>query len=256
MPEGHVIHRAANAQNKQLAGKELEVSSPQNRFSEGAKILSQIRCLKVEAFGKHLFYHFENAHLLHIHLGLFGRIRTHKAPAHPPKGQVRVRLIAETMVVDINGPTICEIQNIEEFQKTTRRIGPDLLRKDSDPEKFISKAQNSKRTIAALLMDQSVIAGIGNIFRSEILWRNHIHPLKRGCNLEHGEIETLWNDSKMLLSLALKSGKIMTLLNSTQTQTKERLNIYKKDVCPRCLGHVTAVVIENRNCYLCERCQT
>ena len=108
MPEGHTIHRAARDHRQIFANQILKISSPQGRFADGATILNENSCINVEAFGKHLLYHFKNNKTLHIHLGLFGRIRKHKLPLREPKGAVRVRLIGQTHVVDINGPTIAE----------------------------------------------------------------------------------------------------------------------------------------------------
>ena len=84
MPEGHTIHRAARDHRKVLAGQMLAVSSPQGRFREGAKRLDGRRCVDVEAYGKHLIYRFDGALALHIHLGLFGRLRKHKLPLPEP----------------------------------------------------------------------------------------------------------------------------------------------------------------------------
>ena len=93
MPEGHTIHRAARDHHKKLAGQRLKVFSPQGRFEAGAKILTGKRCRSVEALGKHLLYWFETDDVLHIHLGLFGRIRNRKLPLKEPVGAVRVRLV-------------------------------------------------------------------------------------------------------------------------------------------------------------------
>ena len=85
MPEGHTIHRAARDQQRIFSGQELNVSSPQGRFAEGASLLNGQVCLSVEAFGKHLLYTFKNSFALHIHLGLFGRIKKHKLPLRDPQ---------------------------------------------------------------------------------------------------------------------------------------------------------------------------
>lgn len=258
MPEGHVIHRAAVAHNKWFARRLLEVSSPQKRFSQGAKVINGKQCIRVEAFGKHLFYHFDNAYCLHIHLGLFGRIKVHKAPLRAPRGKVRVRMVSATHIADINGPTICEIQNNAQFQKTISRIGPDLLRSEARPEEFVARVTKSKRTIGSLLMDQSVIAGIGNIFRIELLWRNRIHPETKGQELHKDQLLQLWKDGRELLSVALKTGKIMTRVKIQFPTPKksENLNIYKKQTCPRCKNTIEIINIENRKCYFCAVCQS
>ena len=75
MPEGHTIHYAARDHRKLFVGHKLDVSSPQGRFSDGARLINKQECVAVEAYGKHLLYEFKNSQLLHIHLGLFGRIK-------------------------------------------------------------------------------------------------------------------------------------------------------------------------------------
>jgi endonuclease-8 len=161
MPEGHTIHRAAIDHHKVLAGDKLTIQSPQGRFAEGSQHLSGKLCTAVEAFGKHLVYRFEAGDSLHIHLGLFGKIRKHKLPLKEPRGAVRVRLISGTHVIDINGPSICEVLNIEELTKLTARIGPDVLRSDANPDLAFKRIAKSKSSIGSLIMNQSVMAGIG-----------------------------------------------------------------------------------------------
>ena len=109
MPEGHTIHRAAQDHHKRLSGQTLQVSSPQGKFSAGSEVLSGKLCHSVEALGKHLLYRFESRDVLHVHLGLFGRIRSGRLPLKEPIGAVRVRLVGDTHCIDINGPAICEV---------------------------------------------------------------------------------------------------------------------------------------------------
>ena len=103
MPEGHTIHRAALDLRRALSGQTVGVTSPQGRFAGGASVLDGRQCQSVEAYGKHLVVGFEDEIWLHIHLGLFGRIRRRKLPAPEPRGAIRVRLIGQTRVVDISG---------------------------------------------------------------------------------------------------------------------------------------------------------
>ena len=121
-----------------------------------------------------MLYEFKNNQLLHIHLGLFGRIKRQKLPVVAAQGKVRVRLVGKTHFVDFNGPTICEILDKKMKGKLIDRIGPDLLRKDANPNKFFERVIRSRARIGTLLMDQSVVAGIGNIYRTELLWRQGI----------------------------------------------------------------------------------
>ena len=230
MPEGHTIHRAARDHRRIFAKCNLKVESPQGRFSEGAAILDGQFCLNVEAFGKHLLYRFNNHLALHVHLGLFGRIRKHKLPLQEPRGAVRVRLIGKTHAIDINGPTICRILDSNAATALINRIGPDVLRSDSNPDIAFAKITKSKAPIGQLIMNQSVMAGIGNIYRSEILWRQSVHPETPGREINRETFDQLWDDAKALLKIGVKHDAIITVEDAQPSKTKyrERVNIFAK----------------------------
>ena len=257
MPEGHTIHRAAIEHHKVLAGAKLKIHSPQGRFAEGARQLSGKLCIAVEAFGKHLIYRFEPGHALHIHLGLFGKIRKHKLPLEQPRGAVRVRLISDTHAIDINGPSICEVLNIEELTKLTARIGPDVLRPDANPDRAFKRIAKSKSSVGSLIMNQSVMAGIGNIYRSEILWRQAVHPETPGKNIDRETFDRIWNDAKALLTLGVKHNAIVTKRGAGRSKGKYRedFNIFAKDTCPDCKGDIRLLEINGRRAFVCENCQ-
>ena len=257
VPEGHTIHRAARDHHKLFRNQKLFVSSPQGRFTDGAAILNGQICLSVEAFGKHLIYNFDQGDVLHIHLGLFGRIRKRKIPGAEPRGAVRVRFIGKTHVIDINGPTICRVLTKKELLSLIDRIGPDVLRSDANPELAFNKISKSRSPIGRLIMDQSVMAGIGNIYRSEILWRQAIHPEIPGREIDKPTFGRIWEDAKLLLEIGVKKNAIVTVKNapSSKTRYRERVNIFAKDTCPRCLGSIRRFEISGRRTYVCENCQ-
>ena len=257
MPEGHTIHRAAMDHHKVLAGDKLTVMSPQGRFAEGAQHLSGKLCIAVEAFGKHLIYRFEAGDSLHIHLGLFGKIRKHKLPLKEPRGAVRVRLISDTHAIDINGPSICEVLNIEALMKLTARVGPDVLRSDANPDLAFKRISKSKSSIGSLIMNQSVMAGIGNIYRTEILWRQAVHPETLGKNIDRQTFDRIWNDAKALLTLGVKHNAIITKRGAGRFKSKyrENFNIFAKESCPDCKGEIRRLEINGRRAFVCEICQ-
>jgi len=256
MPEGHTIHRAARDQRPMLAGKTLDVSSPQGRFMEGAARLDGRRCTGIDAYGKHLLYRFDELSL-HIHLGLFGRFRCAKRPAAEPKGEVRVRMISDSHVVDINGPNSCEVLDPAEAMALVSRIGPDVLRADADPERAWARISRSRSSIGQLIMDQSVMAGIGNIYRSEILWRQRISPDLPGQRLTRAEFDRIWADAVALLELGVKHNAIITVEGAKKSKSRygERVNIFAKQACPACAGPITAFEIAGRRAFACEGCQ-
>mgnify|MGYP001195269890 FL=1 len=257
MPEGHTIHRAAIDHHKVLAGDKLTIQSPQGRFAEGSRHLSGKLCNAVEAFGKHLVYRFETGDSLHIHLGLFGKIRKHKLPLKEPRGAVRVRLISDSHAIDINGPSICEVLNEEELMKLTARVGPDVLRSDANPDLAFKRISKSKSSIGSLIMNQSVMAGIGNIYRTEILWRQAVHPETLGKNIDRQTFDRIWNDAKALLTLGVKHNAIITKKGAGSFKSKygENFNIFAKESCPDCKGEISRLEINGRRAFVCQICQ-
>jgi len=257
VPEGHTIHRAARDHHRMLAGQILSVSSPQGRFSEGAARITGQRCRVVEAYGKHLLYCFNSGDVLHVHLGLFGRIRKHKLPLLEPRGAVRVRLVSDAHVVDVNGPTICRVLDEPETLSLLHRIGPDVLRSDANPAQAFEKIAKSNAPIGRLIMDQSVMAGIGNIYRSEILWRQAVHPETPGRAIDRATFDRIWGDAKALLAIGVKRNAIITVDDARppESRYREQVNIFAKDQCPACKGAIRRFEINGRRTFVCETCQ-
>ena len=116
---------------------------------------------KADAWGKHLFHHYDGGRVVHIHLGLYGTF-TEFAPtpdAADPVGQVRMRMVGAEYGTDLRGPTVCEVIDEAEVADVVARLGPDPLRRDADPARAWARITKSRRPIGALLMDQTVIAG-------------------------------------------------------------------------------------------------
>jgi endonuclease VIII len=258
MPEGHTIHRAARDQRRVLVGHAVRVSSPQGRFAEGAARLDGQLCVGVEAYGKHLVHDFAGGEALHVHLGLYGRIKMARTPAPEPRGAVRVRLLSADHVIDINGPNTCEVLDPAARAALVARIGPDVLRPGDDPGRAWAKISRSRAPIGQLLMDQSVIAGIGNIYRSEILWRQRLHPDTPGRQVPHEIFERLWNDAVHLLAIGVKRGAIVTVdgVATARSRYGERVNIFGKTDCPVCAGTIRTYELATRRVFVCETCQT
>ena len=257
MPEGHTIHRAARDHHRAFAGQKLSVSSPQGRFSDGASLLDAHFCETVEAFGKHLVYRFQNKLALHIHLGLFGRIRKQPLPLDDPKGAVRVRMACKTHCIDINGPSICEVLDQQGMNALITRIGPDVLRTDANPEISLQKIQKSRVPIGQLIMDQSIMAGIGNIYRTEILWRQAIHPEIPGNAISRRAFYRIWNDAAYLLAIGVKKNAIVTIDAQiiSKKRSGDKYNIFGKEICPKCNGDIRRFEINKRRTFVCEVCQ-
>ena len=257
MPEGHTIHRAARDQRRMLVGRTLDISSPQGRFMDGAAALDGRACLGIEAYGKHLFYLFGHGAALHIHLGLFGKFHTAKTPAAEPRGAVRVRMRSPTHVVDINGPNTCEVLDTGAMATLVARIGPDVLRADADIERAWQRIHKSRVAFGLLLMDQAVMAGVGNIYRTELLWRARLDPHTPGNQISRAMFDAVWADAVHLLQIGVENNAIITVDNVKKSRSRygERVNIFGKAICPRCAGNIEKFELATRRVFVCRPCQ-
>ncbi len=180
MPEGHTIHRLALDLGRDFAGKLVAASSPQGRFRDAARI-DGTELTRAHALGKHLFLDF-GERCVHVHLGLFGKFKRRRL-GEPPRPTVRLRLATESAVWDLTGPTACELVDAKELAALRARIGGDPLAEGTRPAATWKRVSRSKRAIGALLLDQSIYAGIGNVYRAEILFLAGVNPLVPGTEL-------------------------------------------------------------------------
>ncbi len=261
MPEGHTIHRLARDHHRDFAGERLTVSSPQGRFVDGAKLLTGRTLKSVEAHGKHLFYNWSAGKTLHVHLGLYGKFRLHRPPIPEPRGQVRLRVVGSEKAFDLNGPNTCRVITAKERAAVQARLGADPLRDDGDFEQVWSRIGSSRAAIGTLLLNQSVIAGVGNIYRSEVLHLLGIHPETPGQSLDRQQINSLWSELKALLEIGVKYNRIIIAEPSeigkprSRMNRDERLLVYKQPVCSRCDTEIEDWLLGGRRVFACPKCQ-
>lgn len=265
MPEGHTVHRSANDFNKRFAGTNVRVESPQGRFEESAKLISGHRLVKARAIGKQMFLKFDNDLTLRIHLGIYGKWNWQSVghlDAEEPWGQVRARFSNDTSVADLRGPTVCEVITRAEVKLVEQRLGPDPLNADPkgvEQTRFIERVQKSKTSIGVALMNQDVIAGIGNVYRAEILFRAGIDPHTPGNTLNTASLEEIWRDSVDLLQVGVKTGFMITRdeLRKKRPTKAERNFVYKREglPCRVCGTNISIEIMATRKLYFCAGCQ-
>lgn len=260
MPEGHTIHRMADDQTRDFSGMQLTVSSPQRRFASGARVLSGRTLVGVEAHGKHLLYDWGDK-TLHVHLGLYGKFRYHRSPPPEPRGQVRLRVVGDNKAFDLNGPNACELLTQPKLKKLRDRLGEDPLRSDADPQRAWEKIRRSRAAIGTLLMNQTIIAGVGNIYRSEILHLLAMHPDRKGNTLTKQEFDAMWELTVRLLKIGKRYNRIIITEPKDLGKPRSRMNreeslmIYKKDYCSVCATAVSTWTLAARKVFACPMCQ-
>ncbi|AAZ54732.1 Fpg/Nei family DNA glycosylase [Thermobifida fusca] len=291
MPEGHTLHRLAIHFTKTFGGQRVRAASPQGRFAEGAQRIDGRVLGEAEAHGKHLFLGFDSGEWVRVHLGLYGAWtfgdatgeRSLGAPRTeagteralqrdadgfvvppPPTGAVRLRLVSADAWADLRGPSACEVIDPAGKQAVQARLGPDPLRADADPAAAWQKIRRSRTAIAVLLMRQDVIAGVGNIYRAESLFRAGIDPYRPGRDLTEPQWEALWADLVHLLRDGVRDGRIIT--TRPEHRTHPGPDIPREEAhyvayrtgqpCRVCSTPIRSAELAGRSLYWCPGCQT
>jgi len=267
MPEGHAIHRLAKAVKRSFAGDSLAVSSPQGRFAAAAAQLDGETLRDAEAYGKHLFLDFDAERWVHIHLGIYGRLTIAAPPALPAVGQVRMRLVGARAWADLRGAATCELIGVDGRAAVLARLGPDPLRRDADETRAWRRIHASRTPIAALLMDQGVVAGIGNIYRAEVLFRHAVDPMLPGRDLPEPLWKAMWSDLCALMRSGVRDGRIDTVRAAHDPAVTGReprrdrhggeVYVYRRagQPCHVCGTAVATSVFAGRNLFWCPTCQ-
>lgn len=293
MPEGHTLHRLAAAYRERFADRITSSSSPQGRFeAEAAKLDGRV-LTDAQAYGKHLFCAFGEL-TVHVHLGLLGKITFTDGPPPPPVGALRWRLTTPPAVepselsepsalstepptvrpaatADLRGPTACHLVTPPEIDALQDRIGPDPLRapddERADPDRGWRRVRSSRTPIAVLLMDQRVLAGVGNIYRAEVLFRHRLDPMMEGRLLRPAEWRAIWADLVDLMRYGVDTGRIDTVRPEHEPEAMGRaaredrhggeVYVYRRagQPCLVCGQPVRAVELAGRNLFWCPGCQ-
>ncbi|KAJ8905484.1 hypothetical protein NDN08_001991 [Rhodosorus marinus] len=262
MVEGHQVHRVAISHRKRLLNSVVGASSPNGKFADGASAISGKTLARIEAHGKNLFYFFGNDEkprsdlvVVHIHFGMSGRFTLFNAPGPEPGANVRLKLTSSNTEAYLSS-MICQHGGLELYDEKVNKLGEDPLREDAMSERFWEKIQSSKKSIGLMLMDQTAIAGVGNIYRAEILFRAGIHPEQPSHTLSREQFERVWRESVLLLQRGVKTGSILTVDPAENLpEPWKRRYIYNHSECPRCHGVIRSWEISKRRAYACETCQ-
>jgi endonuclease-8 len=292
MPEGNEIHRWAERHAAAFAGRPVRVDGPQGRFTD-ADVLDGRKLERVMAVGKHLGYDFGRDRILHVHLGLQGDFTEGSGPLPEVRGALRLRMWSADAVkrpaepgvskrhgwyseddgtghiapekvawVELRGPMDCTVYTQEMWEKLLARLGPDPLNGDG-PEKMIARVKKSRKAIGELLMDQQVAAGVGNIYRAELLFRAKQSPFTPGREVEETTLRSIWKEAGKLMKAGMVDRRIVTTKpkdrpHRTGVVLKEEAHyVYRRQgrPCFVCGTKILTKVMAGRNLFWCPVCQ-
>lgn len=306
MPEGHTLHRLASQVQRLFVGRSWRVSSPQGRFDAGAARLDGRVPERAEAWGKQLFVHL-GADIWQVHLGLYGAfsfrgdesfagaaslgaprtVGAQHAPEYddagwilpePPRATVRARIHVPHGWADLRGPSRCAVLNPMQYETVIARLGPDPLRQpegsldEAAQGQFQDHLRRRRISIAAALMDQAVIAGVGNIYRAESLFTEGLNPDTPSQELSESQVSSLWATITKQLRDGVSEGTIRTLRADDPHLGLRGADVRRADVrpavrrhwvykhqgtpCLKCGETIRMRELQGRRLYWCPGCQT
>jgi endonuclease-8 len=242
VPEGDSLRRAA-ARLQPLVGQQVEVETPHPRAAVKriAERLDGRRLESVEAVGKNLLLRFEGGAVLRSHLRMTGRWRLELRGTKRVGRPWLVLRGATHEGVLWNGP-ILELGTGD----VARRLGPDVLDEPLELDAIVRnlRATNQTRELGDALLDQRFVAGIGNMWKAEVLWEVKLSPWSRLRELSDDELRSAVDTAARLMRGGVETGR-------------PARNVYRRRVCPRCGGRISSrgQGDENRTTYWCPACQ-
>lgn len=279
VPEGHTIHRLALDLADDLAGVAVEVTSPQGETALGAGQAETVagraalaaheldgRVLEAtDAYGKHLLLRFaDEGDALHIHLGLFGRFRRKRGPLADPRDTCRLRLAAPDGAVawDLSGAIESQLLPRAGERALVAKLGPDPLRPRTREKAFADNLARRRIGIGAALLDQSIVAGVGNVYRAEACFALGLDPHTPANQLTPEQVSTLWTWLKEQLRDGVRMRRIVTVPareagpgGRSKLRRGEATQVYRRSSCRRCGTGVLTDETGGRTLYWCPRCQ-
>jgi endonuclease VIII len=243
MPEGDSLHRAAR-RLQALVGERVAVETPHPRAASvlAAERLDGRRLEAVEAVGKNLLLSFEGGLVLRSHLRMSGRWQVVERGAEKHGKPWLVLTGTKREAVLWNGPVL------ELTKRGTLRLGPDILAEPPDLAGMVAnlRREHQGRELGDALLDQRLVAGIGNVWKAESLWRGELSPWLRLDQVSDEELERVLAEAALLMHAALESpgGKRVVYRRAGRP-------------CPRCGTRIRSggQGDDNRTAYWCPGCQ-
>jgi endonuclease VIII len=257
MPEGDTIHYAANRMRPHLEGRipeEIVTPQPRHRMDRWPARLAGREVRSVDAHGKHLFLRFEGDLTLHSHLRMTGVWGVYERDRRWGRSPRRAWLVLRTPgheIVEFDGPVLeLMTESRTRFDRRLATLGPDVLAPEFDSARFLRRLREDDPTrgFGDALLDQRIVAGIGNLWKAEACWDAGVDPWRAAGSVSDEE------------AVAVVAGVRPRMRESATTghQTR-RPGVYNLAgrPCPRCGTAIRArgQGDDNRTTYWCPGCQ-
>jgi endonuclease-8 len=268
MPEGDTIHKLARQMEPLVVGKPITALHVR-QFGDVASVRGQT-VTSVRAIGKHMLVSFSNQLCLRVHLGVAGKWRRFSADRPLPRwafiAPVRLAVADHVLVCAKAKETQILSETAVRTHSALRALGPDLLGETFSWEAIhqrLTATAQSGRAIADVLLDQRIAAGIGNVYKSEVLFLEGVHPSTPLSKLDATRLRRIYERARSLLLQNLRPGPRVTTrpsLYRVPIAVAKRYWVYGRahEPCRRCQ---TRIDMQRRGddarpTYFCPRCQS
>ena len=276
MPELPEVETVARGLQRQIAGRRiLGITLGKTDFidrpEEIEKELPGRAIRSVARYGKFLLLRLtqkenagetESESALLVHLGMTGMLQPHPADEPRAKHTHVVALLddgRELRYIDPRRFGRIAYLAADRLQEELRRFGADPL--EAGLEEFTKRIRGKRARIKALLLDQRVLRGVGNIYADESLWKARIHPKRLGMGLRTGQVKELYRALQGILqrAIAMRGSSIADFLDAEgrpgEYQRRHRAYGREGKSCFRCKTQIQRVIVAGRSSYFCPRCQ-
>lgn len=255
LPDVEIFRRYLESTSLHQDIESVDIQSPEMLEGVSARRLRDTlrgnRLQSAGRHGKHLFARLQQGGWLVLHFGMTGFLAYFQNPEQEPR-HVRMGLHFSngfTLAYDCQRKLgrIGLTESMDRFVRE-RELGPDPLDPDFDLETFRAALTGTRSSVKSALMDQSRIAGIGNIYSDEILFQAGIHPATKAQDLSDDDIEALYHAmTQTVLPAAIEAGADPDRLPSSFVIPHRR----KQGACPRCGRALEKRKISGRTAYFC-----
>ncbi|MGD8605110.1 MAG: DNA-formamidopyrimidine glycosylase family protein [Anaerolineales bacterium] len=258
LPDVDVYRRYLNATALHQNIQKVEIESA--RLIEGQSMSDFANRLKGHAMvetsrhGKYLFARLDGGGWLAFHFGMTGKLAYYKGSQdRPDYSYIRFHFKDAYELAYVIPRKLGTLQVIEKPSAfiSSQDLGPDALADDFSSDDFIQRYSSSRGMIKTRLMNQSLMAGIGNIYSDEILYQTRLHPRIKIKDLDEDRLGKLYAVMKQVMEKAIDCQA------DPQQFPDDWLIPHRQDGadCPACDGQVKRIEISGRGCYICPSCQ-
>ncbi|HVS30835.1 MAG TPA: DNA-formamidopyrimidine glycosylase family protein [Thermoanaerobaculia bacterium] len=267
MPEGDTIFRAARTLNEALAGRTVtnfETVFPRLSRVDDEKPITGRRIERVFAAGKHLIIDFSGGLHLRTHMRMNGSWHIYRRGERWQRSRADMRIVIGTdhwVAVGFNVP-VAEFHDDRGLRKQAdlRAIGPDMAAPSFDEEEAVRRIRDrSDSEIADVLLNQRVVGGLGNVFKSEVLFVCRVNPFAPVGELEAETVREIVRTARALVLLNVASGAAPGRGTRGSLDREQRLWVYARggEPCRRCGTPIEyrKQGLDARGTYWCAKCQ-